>query len=86
MLRHSGYASWFFNEDGSLSTTTKVHAAISQDPRTGREVFFNQVLAAYTGWNDQRNQGELAVTVGGKLLDRSAMLDIASFVEVSSEI
>mmetsp|Transcript_38793 Transcript_38793/g.76448 ORF Transcript_38793/g.76448 Transcript_38793/m.76448 type:complete len:123 (+) Transcript_38793:848-1216(+) len=39
------YSSSLF-EDADLRTTTSTHAALAVDPRTGEEVFFNQVCVA----------------------------------------
>lgn len=35
---------WEFSDDGLLHTTSHVLPGIATDPRTGREIFFNQVF------------------------------------------
>ena len=35
--------------------------AIGKDPRTGKQVIFNSVIAAFTGRNDARNRGDEAL-------------------------
>mmetsp|Transcript_27342 Transcript_27342/g.46425 ORF Transcript_27342/g.46425 Transcript_27342/m.46425 type:complete len:252 (+) Transcript_27342:1085-1840(+) len=54
-------------------------------------LFFAQLVAAYTGWSDVRNEPESSVTFGlqessdpsavGEPLDREAMMDIAHFMQ-----
>jgi len=39
-------------------------AAVQVDDRTGKKVWFNSIVAAYTQWNDARNKGEKAVAYG----------------------
>jgi len=56
-------------------------------------LFFAQLVAAYTGWSDVRNEPESSVTFGlqessdpsavGEPLDREAMMDIAHFMQVT---
>jgi D-xylose reductase len=77
---------WKF-EDGLLHTTSHILPGIITDPRSGREVFFNQVVAAYFGWSDSRNIPEHSVTLGADLgappdyLDAVAMKDIEAFMQ-----
>jgi D-xylose reductase len=48
----------------------------------GNKSFFNQVIAAYTGWVDKRNeQGKGVVLADGSLLDKAVMRDLVAFVE-----
>ncbi|MEO0574566.1 MAG: TauD/TfdA family dioxygenase [Pseudomonadota bacterium] len=49
-LRELGYQ-WHWLDDGSLRATTPVLPAIRQ-MADGREVFFNQLIAAFRGWKD----------------------------------
>ena len=56
---------WEWLADGDLKTITRVVPAIRTDERTGLKVFFNSMVAAYTGWTDRRNTGETAVQCGG---------------------
>ena len=56
--------SWAPDGTGVLTTTTAALPAIRVDSgpgRSGVKTFFNSIVAAYTGWNDSRNKGELAV-------------------------
>lgn len=57
---------WFEGEDGEelLKTTTKVMLAVKKDPRSGRTMWFNSIVAAFTGWKDQRNDPRKAVVFG----------------------
>jgi hypothetical protein len=61
-LRELGYA-WEWREDGSLRATTPVLAAIRTLP-DGRRTFFNQLIAAFRGWADSRNDPNRAITFG----------------------
>eukprot|EP00898_Chlorokybus_atmophyticus_P006350 jgi/Chlat1/6716/Chrsp50S06428 len=73
-VRESG-ADWEWLPDGSLKTTSAAMPAVRTDFRTGQKVFFNSIVAAYTGWNDSRNVGSKAVTHAhdGKPLDPDAI-------------
>ena len=63
-------SSWEWQADGSLKTVTASVPAIRTDDqptdaqRSGEKTFFNSVVAAYTGWNDSRNDGSKAVQLG----------------------
>ena len=44
-------------------------------PTSGNKVWFNQIVAAFTGWKDSRNDPEKAVTLGnGEFLDKESVL------------
>mmetsp|Transcript_25776 Transcript_25776/g.57065 ORF Transcript_25776/g.57065 Transcript_25776/m.57065 type:complete len:296 (-) Transcript_25776:2281-3168(-) len=68
-LRKIG-SSWAWLPDGSLRTVTATVPAIRTDDqpagvrRSQRKTFFNSMVAAYTGWNDERNEGKRAVILG----------------------
>lgn len=75
-------------EDGDLlKTTTEVIPATKQDPRTGKTSWFNSIVAAFTGWKDQRNDPRKAVILGdGKPLDAEILgrcLEIMNELAVS---
>jgi len=63
-------SSWEWQADGSLKTVTATVPAIRTDDqptgakRSEEKTFFNSVVAAYTGWNDSRNDGSKAVQLG----------------------
>ncbi len=61
-LQQLGYT-WEWLPDGCLRATTPVLAAVRQLP-DGRKVFFNQLIAAYQGWKDTRNDPSKAITLG----------------------
>lgn len=62
--------SWEWLENGDVRTQTKTLSAIRFDEETEQKVFFNSVVAVYTGWNDSRNSGKTAVETGqGELMD-----------------
>lgn len=47
---------------------------IRKAPTSGQTVWFNQLVAAYTGWKDKRNDPKKAVTFpDGTPLDDEAM-------------
>ena len=72
-------SSWEWLEDGSLKTITSIVPAVRVDQgdnRSNTKTFFNSIVAAYTGWNDSRNDGSKAVmTSDGQYLDPIFMKD-----------
>lgn len=52
---------WQWLDDGSLTTQTATLPAIRLDEESQQKVFFNSIVAVYTGWNDARNDGKTAV-------------------------
>lgn len=75
-----GY-SWRWLDDGSLSATTPVLPALRTLP-SGRKSFFNQLIAAFQGWKDSRNDPSKAITFGdGTPLDTTAVGKAVSLAE-----
>lgn len=71
-LRKLGYR-WEWLPDGCLKAMTPVLQAVYDLP-DGRRSFFNQLIAAYCGWKDARNDPAKAITFGdGSPLDRDAV-------------
>ncbi|HEX3598794.1 MAG TPA: TauD/TfdA family dioxygenase, partial [Lacipirellulaceae bacterium] len=71
-LREIGY-SWEWLSDGSLRATTPVLPAVFE-VSPGRKTFFNQLIAAFKGWKDERNDPSKAIRFGdGSPLDRDAV-------------
>jgi hypothetical protein len=71
-LRKLGY-SWEWLDDGCLRATTPVLPAVRKVPG-GRKTFFNQLIAAFRGWKDTRNDPSKAIRFGnGSPLDRDAV-------------
>jgi alpha-ketoglutarate-dependent taurine dioxygenase len=62
-LKDLGY-SWEWLEDGSLRVTTTALPAV-RTLEDGRKTFFNQLIAAFRGWADSRNDPNKAITFGG---------------------
>lgn len=61
-------------EGDCLKVTTPPLPAV-QTLSDGRKVFFNQLIAAFMGWKDQRNDPSKAIRHGdGSALDREAVL------------
>lgn len=61
-LRALGY-DWEWRDDDSLRATTPVLDAVRTLP-DGRRTFFNQLIAAFRGWSDSRNDPSKAITFG----------------------
>lgn len=61
--------------NGEVKTrNAKPHPAVQIDVRTGKKVWFNSIVAIYTGWNDSRHVGEKCVHFGdGTSLDKSTV-------------
>ena len=73
---------WEWRSNGDLYTKTGVVPAIRQDERTGMKTFFNSLVAAYTGWQDSRNEAKEAVCCGNNQpVDHIAVTSIASFMD-----
>lgn len=72
-------SSWEWLPNGDLRTITAVLPAIRTDSgtnRSGQKTFYNSIVAAYTGWNDARNDGRRAVRLAdGRELDEHFMAD-----------
>ena len=75
-----GY-SWQWQDDGSLRATTPVLPAV-RELGDGRASFFNQLIAAYQGWKDTRNDPSKAIVFGdGTPLDREAVTTAARLAD-----
>jgi hypothetical protein len=71
-LRDINY-SWEWLADGCLRAITPVLPAVRKMP-DGRRVFFNQLIAAFQGWKDERNDPSKSIRFGdGTPLDRDAV-------------
>jgi hypothetical protein len=71
-LQSLGY-SWQWLPDGCLRATTPVLPAV-REVAFGRKTFFNQLIAAFRGWKDTRNDPARAIRFGdGTPLDRDAV-------------
>ena len=71
-LKALGYA-WTWLDDGCLRATTPVLPAVRK-LADGRTSFFNQLIAAFQGWKDERNDPSKAITFGDDTpLDRDAV-------------
>ena len=81
-LRELGYQ-WEWLPDGCLKATTPPLPAIVQ-MADGRSVFFNQLIAAFRGWKDERNDPSKAIRHGdGSPLDAEA---VGVAVELAEEL
>ena len=76
---------WEWQPNGDLRATTPVLPAV-RDLGAGRASFFNQLIAAFNGWKDTRNDPAKAITFGdGSPLDpedvtaASALADDGTF-------
>lgn len=72
---------WQWLPDGCLRATTPVLPAV-REIAPGRKTFFNQLIAAFRGWKDTRNDPSKAITFGdGTPLDRDSVLRVAEMAE-----
>lgn len=79
-LRGLGYQ-WQWSDDGCLRAITPVLRAV-YDLGDGRKSFFNQLIAAFCGWHDSRNDPAKAITFGdGAPLDRDAVMTAVALAE-----
>lgn len=72
---------WEWLEDGRLRATTRaLPAVLTLDD--GRKVFFNQIVAAYLGWEGVRENPSLALTFGdGTDIPRAGLETVARLAE-----
>ena len=79
-LTELGYT-WTWLDEDSLRATTPVLPAV-RDLQNGRQSFFNQLIAAFKGWKDKRNDPSKAITFGdGKPLDRPTVDEITKWAD-----
>ncbi|MDA1053548.1 MAG: TauD/TfdA family dioxygenase [Planctomycetota bacterium] len=72
---------WEWLDDGCLRATTPRLPAF-REVSPGRKTFFNQLIAAFQGWQDSRNDPAKAITLGdGSPLDRDAVILAADMAE-----
>ncbi|CAM6049550.1 unnamed protein product [Sphagnum compactum] len=72
----------WLSEGGGVKTVTGPIPAIKTDELRHRPVWFNSIVAAYTGWKDSRNDPEKAVTYGdGTPLPKDAVLACLKVLE-----
>lgn len=79
-LEDLGY-SWDWQADGSLRVTTPRLDAV-RDVGGGRSAFFNQLIAAYRGWSDSRNEASRSITYGdGSAIDHHGMMQVIAVAD-----
>ncbi|MEO8496739.1 MAG: TauD/TfdA family dioxygenase, partial [Planctomycetota bacterium] len=75
-----GYT-WEWLDDGCLRATTPRLQAV-REVSPGRKTFFNQLIAAFKGWKDSRNDPAKSITLGdGTPLDREAVIRATEIAE-----
>lgn len=81
-LRDLNY-SWEWLDDGALRATTPPLPAV-MEVSPGRKTFFNQLIAAFSGWKDARNDPSGAIRHGDETpLDKAA---VAKAIEIADAI
>jgi len=79
-MKDLGY-SWQWTDDGCLRASTPVLPAV-RETADGRKVFFNQLIAAFKGWKDSRNDPSKAITFGDDTpLARDTVLAVADMAD-----
>ncbi|MEM7781123.1 MAG: TauD/TfdA family dioxygenase [Pseudomonadota bacterium] len=81
-LAELGYT-WEWREDGSLRATTPALQAV-RDLGEGRRSFFNQLIAAFRGWTDSRNDPNKAITFGEG--EPITIEDMAPAIRIADEL
>lgn len=75
-LQKLGYQ-WEWLEDDNLRVTSPALPVI-RTLEDGREVFFNQLIAAFCGWQDRRNEARKSIQFGnGEEIDEADMQRVA---------
>lgn len=73
---------WEWLPGGNLRTITATLPAIRTDRATGKKTFYNSIIAAYMGWQDERNDRTKAVmTADGKFMDGKIIEKIADAMD-----
>ena len=81
-LSKLGY-DWIWLEGENLRVTSPVLDAVKTLP-DGRKVFFNQLIAAFRGWSDARNDPNKSITFGnGEPIDLG---DMNTIIEIADEV
>tara|TARA_R110002072_G_scaffold284396_5_gene448741 strand:- start:84457 stop:85470 length:1014 start_codon:yes stop_codon:yes gene_type:complete len=79
-LQSLGYH-WQWLPDENLRVTTPVLPAV-RTLDDGRRVFFNQLIAAFQGWQDKRNVAQKSICFGdGSAIDPQAMATVIQLAE-----
>lgn len=79
-LTRLGYV-WEWLDDDCLRATTPVLPAVRK-LASGRKAFFNQLIAAFKGWKDSRNDPSKSITFGdGSRLDTASANRAAELAE-----
>ncbi len=72
---------WEWLDDDCLRATTPVLPAVATLP-DGRQTFFNQLIAAFKGWKDSRNDPSKSIQFGdGTPLPREKVLAAAEIAD-----
>lgn len=79
-LKSLGYQ-WEWLPEDNLRVTTPVLPAV-RTLADGRRVFFNQLIAAFQGWQDKRNVAQKSICFGdGSVIDPQAMASVIELAE-----
>jgi alpha-ketoglutarate-dependent taurine dioxygenase len=81
-LRELGYE-WKWLGSGDLKVTSPILPAV-KSVADGRKVFFNQLIAAFRGWKDIRNEKNRAITFGDG--SEIPQLSMATAIALSDEL
>ncbi len=79
-MQELGYT-WEWQPEGCLRATTPALPAV-REVAPGRKTFFNQLIAAFKGWKDSRNDPSKSITFSdGTPMDRDTVLLVAEMAE-----
>lgn len=81
-LHALGY-SWEWHDDDCLRATTPILPAV-RVLSDGRKTLFNQLIAAYSGWSDERNDPSSAIRHGDE--SKLCAEAVAQLIEIADEI
>jgi alpha-ketoglutarate-dependent taurine dioxygenase len=80
-MRDAGMT-WEWLDNGNVRTETRVLPAIRYDDETKQKVFFNSIVAVFTGWDDSRNEGRKAVsTANGEFMDEALLTQLVTAMD-----
>lgn len=69
-------------DNNCLQVKTKLTPAFRYNERTKEETFFNSIIAAYTGWNDELNNGKTSIQYSDDTyLEEYFISDVSNYIE-----
>ena len=76
---------YHWKSDGCISITSEILPAIFYNHETNNYIFFNSIVAAYNGWQDDRNDRFKSVTYGnGEPIESDFLVSLTEYINKNS--